>query len=276
MSKIETAAQNTVVPAPAGAGAFTATPAHIERVLRLADSALVLGQRLSEWCGHGPVLEDDIALANVALDLIGQARLLLTHAAALEGRGRTEDDLAYLRSESEFRNLTLVELPNEAEGKAGQGARDFGRTVLRNFLFASWQNLVWSALADADAPDRVLAAIAAKSGKETRYHVQHAADWVVRLGDGTEQSRRRMMQALDALWPYTAEFFLADSAEPQAAALQPAWEAAVGPLLQEATLAVPARTPFLSRGKQGVHTEHLGHLLAEMQYMQRAYPGCVW
>ena len=251
----------------------TASPEHIEYVLRLGDNALILGQRLSEWCGHGPVLEEDMALANMALDLIGQARMLLTHAGRLEGKGRDEDQLAFLRTEPNYRNLTLCELPNE----------DFGRTMVRNFLFSSFQKLLWDRLmvsADTD-----LAAIAAKSIKEARYHAQHAGDWVIRLGDGTADSHARTQAAVDYLWPYTAEFFAtADVDETVAAAgigpvwsaLEAAWEAAVVPVLNEATLTVPARTPFKSYGKFGRHSEHLGHLLTEMQAMQRTYPGAQW
>ena len=250
-----------------------ATAAHLDNVLRIADSALILGQRLSEWCGHGPVIEEDIALTNTALDLIGQARLLLTHAGALEGRGRDEDALAFLRAEPEYRNLTICELPNE----------DFGRTILRNFLFAAFQMPLWQALASSS--DAQLAAIAGKSSKETRYHLQHASDWTVRLGDGTDESHARMQRALDYLWPYTAEFFspLAADAQLEAAGVGPAWsslagawEASVVPVLEVATLKVPQRTPFLSRGKEGRHSEHMGHLLAEMQYLQRAHPGATW
>ena len=248
-------------------------PAHLDYVLRIADTSLVLGQRLSEWCGHGPVIEEDIALTNIALDSIGQARLLLTHAAALEGQGRDEDQLAFLRREPEFRNLTIVELPNG----------DFGQTILRNFLVAAWQRELWQAL--ATSCDAELAAIAAKSLKETRYHLQHASDWVVRLGDGTEESHRRMQAALDTLWPYTAEFFsatpvddvaVATSVGPAWSSLEPAWSAAVTPVLEVATLSPPARTPFLTRGKLGIHSEHMGHLLTEMQYLQRTYPGGTW
>ncbi len=171
--------------------------AHLEYVLRIADTSLILGQRLSEWCGHGPVIEEDIALTNIALDLIGQARLLLTHAGELEGKGRDEDQLAFLRSEPQYRNLTIVELPNG----------DFARTILRNFLVGAWQRELWQKLAASS--DTELAAIAAKSLKETRYHLQHASDWTVRLGDGTDESHERMQRALDDLWPYTAEFFSA-------------------------------------------------------------------
>jgi ring-1,2-phenylacetyl-CoA epoxidase subunit PaaC len=249
---------------------------HVECVLRIADTSLILGQRLSEWCGHGPVIEEDIALTNIALDLIGQARLLLSYAGQLEALGRDEDRLAFLRSEAEFRNLAIVELPNQ----------DFGRTVLRTLLVAAWQDALWGHL--ARSRDTALAAIAQKSAKETRYHLQHAADWTVRLGEGTAESKRRMERALAALWPYTAEFFDDDALDRAAAtaglaplpsALQPAWEAAVLPVLADATLidgTAPARTPFLSHGKRGRHTEHMGHLLAPMQAMQRTYPGCTW
>ncbi len=246
---------------------------HLEYCLRIGDSTLILGQRLSEWCGHAPVLEEDIALANIALDLIGQSRLMLTHAGGIEGAGRDEDHLAFLRSEGQFRNVTLVELPNG----------DFGRTVLKSFLFCTFLRELWTAL--GSSADAGLAAIAAKSVKETRYHVQHAGEWVVRLGDGTDESRRRMQQALDELWPYTAEWFLPTPVDEairiarigiEWSSLRPAWEAAVLPVLAEATLEVPASAPFLSRGKLGVHTEHMGHLLAEMQYLQRAYPGATW
>jgi len=171
------------------------TAAHLEYLLRIADSTLILGQRLSEWSGHAPVLEEELALANIALDLIGQARLLLTHAGALEGKGRDEDQLAFLRSEHEYRNVTLVELPNG----------DFGATVLRNFLFASFQVQLWQMLSSSTDPE--LAAIAAKSVKEARYHLRHSSEWVIRLGDGTEQSHARMQAGVDRLWPYTAELF---------------------------------------------------------------------
>lgn len=247
--------------------------AHIEYVTRLGDNALILGQRMSEWCGHAPVLEEDMALANMSLDLIGQARMLLTHAGRLEGQGRDEDQLAFLRTEMHYRNLTVCELPNA----------DFARTMLRNFLFASFQVLLWERLlASADSE---LAAIAAKSLKEARYHAQHAGDWVVRLGDGTTESHARTQAALDYLWPYTTEFFAATPSDEAAAAagigpawseLEAAWEAVVVPVLNEATLTVPARTPFKSWGKFGRHSEHLGHMLSEMQYLQRTYPGAQW
>jgi len=246
---------------------------HLEYLLRIGDSTLVLGQRLSEWCGHAPVLEEDIALANIALDLIGQSRLVLTHAGEVEGEGRDEDQLAFLRPENQFRNVTLVELPND----------DFGRTVMKSFLFCTFLSELWASL--ASSTDSALAAIAGKSVKESRYHVQHAGQWVTRLGDGTEESHGRMQAALDALWPYTAELFAptpvdeavrSTGAGVEWASLRGAWEAAVLPVLRDATLGVPAASAFLSRGKFGVHSEHMGHLLTEMQYLQRAYPGATW
>ena len=254
-------------------GECVAYSAHVEYVLRLADNALILGQRLSEWTGHAPVLEEELALANIALDLIGQSRLLLTHAGRLEAAGRDEDQLAFLRTDHQFRNVTLVELPNG----------DFGRTVLRNFLFSTFQRGLWQAL--LGSRDRELAAIAEKSLKETRYHVTHSADWVVRLGDGTDESQRRMQGALDSLWPYTAELFTENPVDDEIAAaeigvawstLEPSWEQAVRRVLTEAALTIPAHTAFRSRGKLGAHSEHLGHLLTEMQYLQRAYPGAQW
>ncbi len=246
---------------------------HLEYVLRLGDNALILGQRLSEWCGRAPVIEEDLALANMALDLIGQARLLLTHAGKLEGKGRDEDQLAFLRVERDYRNLTLTELPNH----------DFGRTTVRNFLFSAFQVLLWERL--ARSTDTELAAIAAKSLKEARYHLNHSAEWVIRLGDGTAESQRRTQAALDDLWPYTAELFSADATDDAVAAagigpawseLEAAWQASVLPVLEEATLTVPANTPFRSQGRLGRHSEHMGHLLATLQHMQRTYPGAQW
>lgn len=249
------------------------SPEHVEYVLRMGDNALILGQRVSEWCGHAPVLEEDMALANMALDLIGQARMLLTHAGKLEGRGRDEDGLAFQRNEPHFRNLTLCELPND----------DFARTIVRNYLFSAFQLLLWERL--LQSRDTELAAIAGKSIKEARYHVQHAGEWVLRLGDGTAESHQRTQRALDYLWPYTAEIFADTAADttadesgvgPAWSSLEQGWMAMVTPLLEEATLQVPTRTPFRSHGKSGRHSEHMGHLLAEMQYMQRVYPGASW
>jgi ring-1,2-phenylacetyl-CoA epoxidase subunit PaaC len=245
----------------------------VRHALRLGDSCLILAQRLGEWAGHAPVLEEDIALANMALDLLGQARALLTHAARLDGRGHDEDQLAFLRDERDFLNMTLVELPRG----------DFAFTVLRNLMVATWLKGVWQSLAVSS--DAELAAIAGKALKEARYHQQHAADWVVRLGDGTEESAARMRAALDTLWPYAAELFTVDADDEAVAAagiaarpdaLREAWLAEMDEVLDEAGLARPADTPFVSEAKQGRHTEHMGFILAEMQYLQRAFPGGVW
>lgn len=247
--------------------------AKLDYVLRIADACLIHGQRLSEWCGHAPVLEEDIALTNVALDHIGQARSLLTLAGELEGRGRDEDALAFLRAEREYRNVTMLELPNG----------DFARTVLRAFLWASFMKVLCQALASSS--DAQLAAIAAKSLKEVRYHQQHTGDWVVRLGDGTEESARRMAGALALLWPYTAEWFADDEVDRQAQAgglgpawstLREAWLAEVQPVFAEANLVPLADTPFRTTGKLGRHSEHMGFLLAEMQSLPRAFPGATW
>lgn len=259
------------------------SPAHFDYLLRLGDSSLVLGQRMAEWIGHGPVLEEDIALANVGLDLMGQARMLLTHAGALEGRGRDEDALAMLREAHEYRNYTLCELPNGEPVSQVGSTRDYAFTLTRNFLYSAFQCGLWAAL--AGSTDAELAAIAAKSAKESRYHLGHASDWMVRLGDGTEDSHRRMQAALDLLWPYTRELFAPDPAEadlaaagiaPRSESLRAGWLAAVEPVLAEATLARPADSGFLSTGRRGVHSEHLGHLLSEMQHLQRTHPGAQW
>ena len=242
-------------------------------VLPAADTCLIHAQRLAEWCGHGPVLEEDIALTNMALDLVGQARSLLTHAARLEGQGYDEDQLAFLRDEIDYRNPTLAELPRG----------DFAFTVLRNLALATWLKLMWERL--GDSTDTELAAIAGKAIKEARYHQQHAADWAVRLGDGTEESHRRCETALATLWLYTPELFEDDSVDAAATAaglgpawsqLQEAWLAEMSEVLGEARLAVPPAPTFRSTGKRGLHSEHMGYLLAEMQYLQRAYPGGAW
>ena len=242
-------------------------------VLRIGDSCLIHAQRLAEWCGHAPVLEEDIALTNIALDHIGQARMSLTLAGHIEGRGRDEDALAFQRLERDYCNVAMLELPNG----------DFARTLLRCFLWASFMSVLWAALGDSS--DEQLAAIATKSLKETRYHHRHTADWVVRLGDGTDESHRRMHQALTELWPYTAEWFSPDEVDVAAAAsrlgpswfdLKPAWLTLVAPVLEEAKLTAPTVTSFMSSGKRGVHTEHMGFLLAEMQSLPRAFPGAVW
>jgi ring-1,2-phenylacetyl-CoA epoxidase subunit PaaC len=253
-------------------------------VLRLADTCLIHAQRLSEWCGHAPVIEEDLALSNMALDLIGQARGLLTLAGQLEGQGRDEDQLAFLRLEHEYRNPVLVELPNAmASPSDGSGGRDFALTVLRNAALASWLELLYTRLQDSRHAE--LAAIAAKALKEVRYQRQHAADWVVRLGDGTDESRARMQAAVKLLTPYFRELFASDAVDVHAAAtgLGPSWASLESDwtleweaLLEEATLDRPAESGFVSRGRDGIHGEHMGHLLATMQYLQRAYPGGTW
>ncbi|WP_119354338.1 1,2-phenylacetyl-CoA epoxidase subunit PaaC [Azohydromonas sediminis] len=257
------------------------TPA-VRYLLRLADTCLISGQRLGEWCGHAPILEEDIALTNMALDLIGQSRALLTLAGQVEGRGHArtydEDQLAFLRDERDYLNPTLVELPNGA-GKPG----DFALTVVRNVMVSTYLKLWWERLADSSEPE--LAAIAGKAVKEARYHQQHAGDWLVRLGDGTDESRRRVEAALVKLWPYHAELFDADDVDaaaqasglgPSVAVLKEPWLAEMRALLDDATLAMPPEGRFVSTGRRGVHSEHLGYILAEMQYLQRAYPGGAW
>jgi ring-1,2-phenylacetyl-CoA epoxidase subunit PaaC len=260
---------------------LTFVPSHQQQyVLRIADTCLIQAQRLSEWCGHAPVLEEDLALTNMAQDLIGQARALLTHIGAAQGI--SEDQLAYLRDERAYRNLTLVELPNNGIKGNGPGG-DFALTVLRNLMVASWLKGLWQRLVDSS--DEEVAAIAGKALKEARYHQQHYADWTVRLGDGTPDSHARMQSALKRLWPYTAELFDADEVDAAAAAaglgpscaeLETAWASEMTSVLQEATLTPPKTTAFLSTGKRGVHSEHMGYLLADMQSLQRAFPGGVW
>lgn len=252
-----------------------------ELLLRLGDSDLVLAQRLCEWVGKAPAIEEDIALTNVALDLLGQARLWLTYAGEVEGlhtgRARTEDELAFRRDTTEFRNVQLVEQPNGS----------FADTLARQFFYDQWHVLALAQLGGSS--DGRVAAIAAKAVKEVRYHVERSSDWVIRLGDGTDESHRRMQQAIDALWMYTGELFSADAVDRELAAagidadfspLVGAWRERVEVVLGLATLELPRDTWVLDGkrggGKQGVHTEHLGHLLAEMQFLQRAYPGAQW
>jgi ring-1,2-phenylacetyl-CoA epoxidase subunit PaaC len=245
----------------------------VEALLRIGDSCLVLAQRLTAWCGHAPTLEEDIALANVALDILGQARRVLTRAGELEGAGRDEDALAYLRDAPDYRNVLLVEQPNG----------DFGQTMLRQLLFDAWAVELWPALAASSDP--VVAGIAGKAAKEAAYHVRHSAAWVVRLGDGTEESRARMLTALDLLWPYAGEAFLDDEVDHAAAesglvplpsSLLPAYRRRVEAVLAEATLPVPPDPWWQRGGRQGSHTEHLTYLLGEMQVVHRAHPGASW
>jgi ring-1,2-phenylacetyl-CoA epoxidase subunit PaaC len=263
----------------------TAAPsAPVDYLLQLADNALVLGQRNAEWCGHGPVLEEDIALTNISLDLIGQARLLYQHVAALQGGGATEDSLAYFREPQQFRNCTLVELPHHGPLAGTASAdRDYATTIVRNFLFSALMVALWDAL--QQSKDVQLAAIAAKSLKETRYHLRHARDWLVRLGDGTDESHRRAQAALDHLLPYTQEFWIASPAETAAAAdatgvdprlLRESWERELDDALTEATLRKPAAAGYVPRGKQGDHSEHLSYVLGEMQGLARQHPGAQW
>ena len=247
--------------------------ARIDYLLQLADSNLILGQQLGALVGHAPALEEDLGLANTALDLIGQARHLYSYAAEVEGRGRTEDDFAFLRAERDYRNLTLVEQPNG----------DFGQTIVRQVLFDAWQLELYERLQHSS--DSRLAAIAAKGLKETRYHFRYSGSWLVRLGDGTAESHARVQAALERLWPFTRELFDEDDADrelavagltPALPAIERAWSDRIDAVLAEATLARPANTPFRWFGRRGVHTEHLGYILAEMQHLPRTYPGARW
>lgn len=245
-----------------------------EFLLRQGDNALVLGHRTSEWCGTAPALEEDIALANTALDLIGQTQLWLGYAAEVEGAGRSADDLAYLRDVYDFRNILMLEVPNE----------DFGRTVMRQFLFDAFQVPWLTALSESS--DEHIAAIAAKSLKEALYHLERSAETVVALGDGTDESNKRMQAALDMLWPYTGEQFIEDDVDnamleaniaPLPVSLKPEWEKTVNSTLNDACLTIPDSTFAHSGGRTGFrHTEHLGHMLATMQVLQRSYPGATW
>jgi len=240
---------------------------------RLGDNTLILGHRVSEWCGHSPVLEEDIALANMALDLIGQTQLWLGLAGEVEAAGRDADALAFRRDAWDFHNILLVERPNG----------DFGQTIMRQFLFDAWHAPMLKAL-EASGDARI-AEIAVKAGKEVAYHIERSADLVIRLGDGTEESHARMQKALEALWPYTGEMMIGDACDrrlaeaglmPDPASLRPKWDESVDHVLAEATLTRPEGTFAHQGGKQGRHTEHMGHLLAPMQWLQRAYPDAKW
>jgi ring-1,2-phenylacetyl-CoA epoxidase subunit PaaC len=245
----------------------------LQYLLRLGDTSLVLGQRLGEWIGHSPALEEDLGLANLSLDLVGQERLLLSYAGEVEGKGRDEDALAFFRDAPQFMNMALAEQPNG----------DFGQTIVRQVLLDAWQLEVYEAL--SRSTDSRLAAIAAKALKESRYHYRFSSGWLVRLGDGTEESHRRVQDALNSLWRFTDELFAPDEVDermaaagiaPQLAELQPRWSAHLDEVLREATLARPTNVRYPWHGKKGVHSEHLGHMLTEMQHLQRTYPGAQW
>src|SRR6201995_1160738 len=241
--------------------------------LRRADDALILGHRLSEWCGHAPMVEEDMALANMGLDLLGQARELYAYAAKVEGRDNDEDTFAYLRDVRQYRNLLLVEQPNG----------DFARTMVRQFFYAAFADRYWRAMMRSG--DTTLAAVAAKSEKETAYHVRHCSEWIIRLGDGTDESHRRAQAAVDDLWAYTGEMFEVDDSERglidagiavDPAALRPRWLELVSAVLNEATLTLPKSDWMQQGGRSGRHSEHLGHLLSELQSLQRTFPGATW
>ncbi|MES2785494.1 MAG: 1,2-phenylacetyl-CoA epoxidase subunit PaaC [Pseudomonadota bacterium] len=266
--------------------ANTANAAPLEYLLHFADNALVLGQRNAQWCGHGPVLEEDIAMANISLDLIGQSRMLYQHAAVLQGDGMTEDRLAYFRDASQYRNYTLVELPHHgplAGTAASASDRDYATTIVRNFLYSSLMLLVWEALQQSSDPQ--LAAIAGKAVKETRYHVRHSLDWLIKFGDGTDESHARAQTALDHLLPYTQEFWtpcafeaqaIAQGAGPSMQSLHAQWDACIDAALAQATLQRPSAGGHVTRGKEGLHSEHLSYLLGEMQGLARQHPEAVW
>ena len=247
--------------------------AHFQYLLQLGDNALILSQRLGEWCGHGPVLEQDIAMTNISLDLLGQARMLLTYAGELEGQGKSEDDLAYFRDAHQFHNVLLVEQPNT----------DWAFTIVRQFFFDVFNFYNYSAL--LQSRDERLAAIAEKSLKEVTYHLRDSSEWVVRLGDGTETSHQKMQTALDELWMFTGELTTPSEADrlmadagvaPDLLKIKPLWDTKVAAVFEEATLKKPENDWMQSGGKTGRHTEHLGYILAEMQHLQRTYPGNEW
>jgi ring-1,2-phenylacetyl-CoA epoxidase subunit PaaC len=247
--------------------------ATFQYLLRLGDSSLIIGHRLSEWCGHGPILEEDIALTNIALDFVGNATAILTYAAQVEGKGRTEDDLAFMRHEREFRNLLLTEQPNG----------DYAQTIARQFLFDTYMYFLYEEL--KNSKDETLAALATKAHKEVTYHLRHTTEWIYRLGDGTEESHERLQTGLNALWMYTSDLFDMDEVDallikegivPDLTLVKTKWEVHVNEVLQKATLQVP-KNNFKQKGsREGKHSEHLGFLLAEMQYVHRAYPGVKW
>jgi ring-1,2-phenylacetyl-CoA epoxidase subunit PaaC len=241
--------------------------------LRRADDALILGHRLSEWCGQAPMLEEDMALSNIALDLLGQARELFTYAAKVEGKGNDEDKFAYLRDVRQYRNLLLLEQPNG----------DFARTMVRQFFYSAFADPYWRAM--MTSADPTLAAIAAKSEKESAYHLRHCSEWIVRLGDGAAESHARVQGAIDDLWAFTGEMFAVDDSERalidtgvavDPASLRPPWLKTIGAVVNEATLKLPDNNWMQQGGRVGRHSEHLGHLLSELQSMQRTFPGATW
>ncbi|PCJ87011.1 MAG: phenylacetate-CoA oxygenase subunit PaaI [Flavobacteriales bacterium] len=241
--------------------------------LRLGDTSLIAGHRLSEWCGHGPILEEDIAMTNIALDLVGQSRTMLQHAGKIEGKARTEDDFAYLRGEREFYNALLVEQPNG----------DFAVTLVKNFFFSVFNYFLYSEL--QNSKDETMAAFAAKSLKEVSYHLRHTSDWMVRLGDGTEESHSRVQKALNDLWMFTDDLFAMDETDEilikdgstvDLSGVKLKWQQKVKEVLEEATLKMPQDGWMQKGSKEGKHSEHLGYLLAEMQSLPRAYPNATW
>ncbi len=240
----------------------------IDHILQLADNALIIAQRNAEWCGHGPILEQDIAITNISLDLLGQARNFYQYTATLMGNDATEDSLAYLRTEREFKNCLLVEQPNG----------DWGQTILRQFFFSAYQFLLYKKLKDGS--DEQLSAIAEKALKEVTYHLRWSSEWVIRLGDGTKESHQRMLTAIDELWRYTGELFIAADYEKSTGAdvslLKDEWMEKIVTVFNEATLPVPEKVFMQTGGKTGIHTEHLGFILTELQYLQRAYPNATW
>lgn len=258
---------------PAGPRRIAPANPLFDYLLRLGDDRLVLGHRLSEWCGHGPILEEDIALSNIALDLIGHAASILALAGEVEGQERNEDALAYFRDATDYRNALLVELPKG----------DFAFTIVRQFLFDAYSVLLWDTLAGCG--DERVAAVAAKSLKEDKYHLRHSSEWVVRLGDGTEESHARAQHALDTLWRYTGELFAQDDVDAavaaqgivvDAGAIRSRWDAMVNDVLTRATLQRPVDEAMRTGGRVGRHTEHLGHMLATMQIVARSHPGASW
>lgn len=245
----------------------------LEYILRIADNALILGQRLGEWCGHGPILEEDIALTNISLDLIGQTRSLLTYAAELEGKGRDEDRLAFFRDAHDFRNVLLVEQPNG----------HFGDTIARQFIFDHFSWLYYDALKESN--DEQLRAIAMKSLKEVAYHRRHSSEWIIRLGDGTSESHEKIQKSINELWMYTGELYTPDEIDDEAVnagfgvdlnKLAPQWKENVANVLRQATLEMPADDWMQNGGKRGIHSEHIGFILAEMQHIPRTYPDATW